>query len=257
VITAAGDICGSATDCTPTGNLIRTIAPTAELTLGDNAYDSGTLAEYNSEYNPNWGSFKPTTYPAPGNHEYDSAGAAGYFSYFGSRAPAPYYSYDLGSWHLISLASDSGVSNAKGSPEETWLLNDLAAHPSSCTLAYWHEPRFTSGTEHSSDSSWVPIWTDLYNANADLVLNGHVHNYERFAPQTPSGARDDARGIVEIVSGTGGVSHYASGPPIANSLVQNDSSFGVLKLTLHPGSFDWQFMPATGSFSDSGSRACH
>jgi hypothetical protein len=103
----------------------------------------------------------------------------------------------------------------------------------------------------------VPIWTDLYNANADLVLNGHVHNYERFAPQTPSGAKDDARGIVEIVSGTGGVSHYASGSPIANSLVQNDTSFGVLKLTLHPGSYDWQFVPATGSFSDSGSRACH
>src|SRR5207248_590648 len=206
-------------------NLVMSINPTVALTLGDNAYENGSLSQYQTEYDPNWGRFKSRTKPTTGNHEWHTANAQGYHDYFGSIAPADYYSYDVGAWHLIALASDNGsISNARGSAEETWLRNDLVAHPNQCTLAYWHEPRFTSGL---------------------------------FAPKTPSGTRDDARGIVEIVAGTGGVSHYTSGSPIANSVVQNDTSFGVLKLTLHPGSYDWQFMPATGNFSDSGSRACH
>jgi len=231
------------------------IAPTAALTLGDNAYTSGSLTQYQTYYDPNWGRFKTTTRPTTGNHEFQTAGAQGYHDYFGITPN--YYSYDIGTWHLIALGSDAGVPNGIGSAEETWLRNDLAAHPALCTLAYWHEPRFTSGSGHSSDTSWTPVWQDLYNAGAELVLNGHVHNYERFAPQTPTGARDDARGIVEIVSGTGGASHYSSGPPIANSLVQNDTDFGVLELTLHSGSYDFRFVSATGSFSDAGSGVCH
>ncbi|TML25938.1 MAG: alkaline phosphatase [Actinobacteria bacterium] len=257
VITAAGDICGSSTDCKPTSDLVLSINPTRALTLGDNAYNDGTLSQFNTEYDPNWGRFKSITSPSPGNHDYHVAGAADYFSYFGAQAPAAYYSYDVGAWHVISLASSAGISPSAGGAEETWLKQDLAAHPSRCTLAYWHEPRWSSGTTHGSNSSWSTVWNDLYAAGADVVLNGHEHNYERFAKQSPSGAADP-NGIREIVAGTGGVSHgYPFGTPIANSEVRNDSTWGVLKLTLHPTSYDWQFVPVAGStFTDSGSDTC-
>jgi chitodextrinase len=257
VITAAGDLCGSSTDCKATSDLVLSINPTRALTLGDNAYNDGSLSQYNSEYDPNWGRFKANTSPAPGNHDYHTSGAAGYFSYFGSRAPAPYYSYDLGAWHLISLASDAGVDPSAGGAEETWLKQDLAAHPNKCILAYWHEPRWSSGTVHGSSSSWSAVWNDLYAVHADIVLNGHEHNYERFAKQNPSGAADP-NGIREIVAGTGGVSHgYPFGTPLPNSQVRNDSTWGVLKLTLHATSYDWQFIPIPGStFTDRGSDTC-
>ena len=257
VITAAGDICTSSTDCRPTSDLVLSIGPTRALTLGDNAYNDGTLSQFNTEYDPNWGRFKSITSPSPGNHDYHVAGAADYFSYFGAQAPAAYYSYDVGAWHVISLASSAGISPSAGGAEETWLKQDLAAHPSRCTLAYWHEPRWSSGTTHGSNSSWSAVWNDLYAAGADVVLNGHEHNYERFAKQSPSGAADP-NGIREIVAGTGGVSHgYPFGTPIANSEVRNDSTWGVLKLTLHPTSYDWQFVPVAGStFTDSGSDTC-
>jgi len=257
VITAAGDICGSSTDCTPTSDLVLSINPTRALTLGDNAYSVGSPSEFSSEYDPNWGRFKANTSPSPGNHDYDTAGATGYFSYFGSVAPAPYYSFDLGAWHLISLASSSGINPGAGSAEETWLKQDLAAHPNKCILAYWHEPRWSSGTVHGSNSDWDAVWNDLYAAHADVVLNGHEHNYERFGKQSPSGAADP-NGIREIIAGTGGASHgYPFGTPIANSEVRNDSTWGVLKLTLHPASYDWQFIPVPGStFTDSGSDTC-
>ena len=257
MVVAAGDICGSSTDCSATASLVESIAPTRALTLGDNAYADGSLLQFTSYYAPNWGRFKAITSPATGNHDYHTANAQGYFDYFGSQAPAPYYSFDLGSWHLISLASNADVANGAGSAEETWLRNDLAANRKPCILAYWHEPRFTSGTVHSSDSSWTPVWQALYNTGTDLVLNGHVHNYERFAPQTPGGAANPA-GPVEIVAGTGGESHYSSGSPIANSVVRNSTTFGVLKLTLHPSSYDFQFVPVPGgTFTDSGSGTCH
>jgi chitodextrinase len=257
VITAAGDICGSSTDCTPTANLVVQINPTRALTLGDNAYNDGSLSEFMSEYDPNWGRFKSKTSPSPGNHDYHISGAGGYFSYFGSLAPAPYYSYDLGAWHLISLASSSGLDPSAGGPEEAWLKQDLAAHKNQCILAYWHEPRWSSGTTHGSNSDWADVWSDLYAAGADVVLNGHEHNYERFGKQSPSGAAD-ARGIREFIVGTGGASHgYPFGTPIANSQVRNDNTWGVLKLTLHATSYDWQFVPIAGStFTDSGSDTC-
>jgi chitodextrinase len=257
VITAAGDICASPTDCAPTASLLDQINPNAALTLGDNAYVDGSLSEYRSYYQPNWGRHDFHIYPSPGNHEFHIANAQGYRDYFGSRAPALWYSYDVGAWHLISLPGDVGVSAGAGSPQETWLRQDLAAHANRCILAYWHEPMFSSGTVHGSDSTFGAIWNDLYNAKADIVLNGHEHNYERFAKQNPSGATDP-NGIREFVVGTGGASHgYPFGTPLANSQVRNDSTWGVLKLTLHASSYDWQFVPIAGStFTDSGSDTC-
>jgi chitodextrinase len=255
VITAAGDICSTATDCAGTAALIDSVGPTRVLPLGDNAYQDGTSSEYADYYNPNWGRFKAKTSPTPGNHEYHTSGAAGYFAYFGSQAPAAYYSYEIGAWHLISLNGD--IDHSAGSAQETWLKNDLAAHPAKCTLAYWHEPRFSSGAQHGSDASFDSFWRDLYAAGADVVLNGHDHEYERFAPQSPSGAADP-NGIREFVVGTGGASHYTFATPIANSEVRDNTSFGVLKLTLHSTSYDWQFLPVAGAtFTDSGTTACH
>ena len=254
VVVAAGDICGSTTDCAPTAALIGRISPRRVLPLGDNAYPDGSLFQYRSYYRPNWGRFKKRTSPVPGNHEYHTANARGYYDYFGARAPRAYYSYNLGYWHLIALTGDIDVS--AGSPQETWLRRDLAAHPSRCILAYWHEPRFTSGTVHSSDPSFGPFWRDLYAVRADVVLNGHVHNYERFARQNPK-AQARRKGIREFVVGTGGESLYESGAPIAHSQVQNDTTFGVLKLKLHRASYHWRFVPvAGGTFTDSGTTRC-
>jgi acid phosphatase type 7 len=256
VIVAAGDICASATNCSPTANLIGQINPTRVLTLGDNAYEDGTLSQYQSYYDPNWGKYKSRTSPAPGNHEYHTANAQGYFDYFGSQAPGPYYSFDIGSWHLISLASDAGVNPSGGSAEETWLRNDLAAHATSCILAYWHEPRWSSGAVHGSDGSWDAVWKDLYAAHADVVLNGHDHEYERFAPQNPSG-QADSRGIREFVVGTGGNGLYSFSSPLATSEVRNATTYGVIKLTLHSQGYDWQFVPVSGAtFQDAGSGSC-
>ena len=255
VIAAAGDICGSRTDCAPTAALLGRIKPTRVLTLGDNAYPDGSRSDYASYYAPNWGRFKAKTSPVPGNHDYHGSSAGGYFAYFGRRAPRAYYSYNLRSWHLIALNGEIDV--GAGSPQERWLRADLAANRRRCTLAYWHEPRFSSGTEHGSDTDFDRFWRDLYAAHAEIVLNGHEHNYERFAPQNPRGAAD-RRGIREFVVGTGGSSHYDLGAPLPTSRVRNDTTFGVLKLTLRPRGYSWKFVPvAPGRFTDSGSGACH
>src|SRR5215210_3967278 len=256
VVTAAGDIAGSATDGVPTGNLIKEIDPTAVLTLGDNAYEDGTLQQYTDYYDPGWGAFKPKTYPIPGNHDYHTPAGEGYFTYFGARAQAEYYSYDLGSWHLIALNGE--LPHSAGSSQEVWLKGDLAANADKCTLAYWHEPRFTSGDVHGNDTSFDPFWEDLYAARADVVLNGHNHNYERFARQNPQGQADPA-GMREFVVGTGGESHYGFGAPQPNSEVRNGETFGVLKLTLHSGSYEFEFAPVAGqTFSDGpATTRCH
>lgn len=259
VFVGAGDIasCASTGD-EATANLLDGIAGTV-FTLGDNAYETGSAAEFNNCYNPSWGRHRARTKPAPGNHDYGTAGAAGYFGYFGSAAGDPakgYYSYDLGDWHIIAL--NSNVANSAGSVQEQWLRADLAASTKSCTLAYWHHPRFSSGLEHGSDPSLQPLWQALYDANADLVLSGHDHDYERFAPQTPAGVADATRGIREFVVGTGGRSHYNLGTLKANSQVFDSNTYGVLKLTLSTGTYAWQFVPvAGGTFADSGSGSCH
>jgi hypothetical protein len=258
VLVAAGDIDG----CGPgqaTAKLAQgidgTVAP-----LGDNAYPSGSASDYSQCYDPTWGQFKDRTHPVPGNHEYDTANASAYFRYFGNLAgPAGrgYYSYDVGTWHIVVLNSNCAyVSCSSGSTQDQWLKADLAAHPTTCTLAYWHHPRFTSG--------WVggtygvtTFWNDLLAAGADVVLNGHAHLYERFAPQDASGALSST-GIREFVVGTGGEALSSLGPPPANREVLDNATLGVLKLTLHASSYDWQFLPIAGqSFGDSGSGNCH
>jgi hypothetical protein len=204
-----------------------------------------------------------------GNHEYLTPGAAGYFDYFngagnahgpaGERARG-YYSFDVGSWHLIALNSvcdEVGGCHA-GSPQERWLRADLAAHPARCTLAYWHHPRFSSGLQ-SSSTRFIPFWQALYEAGVDVVLNGHDHSYERFAPQDPEGQLDPDHGIRQFVVGTGGGSHYGfPGVILPNSEAQNADTFGLLMLTLHPTRYDWEFVPMAGkTFQDSGTAACH
>jgi len=289
VVAAAGDIAcdtsdpafnggaGTSSTCKmmATSNLLVGAGFSAVLALGDTQYDCGSPSDYAASYDPSWGRVKQITLPVPGNHEYKTADpdaygghdcdttghAAGYYGYFGSAAGDPskgYYSYDLGTWHIVVLNTTSAcslISCSSGSAQEQWLANDLAAHPAQCTMALWHEPRWSSKLPSTKSSAF---WTDLYNANADVVVNGHVHDYERFAPQSPAGAPDPTRGIREFVAGTGGKSsENIAATPAANSEVQG-KAYGVLKLTLHASSYDWQFAPATGSsFTDSGSAACH
>ena len=263
VLVGAGDIaeCGSTGD-DATAAVLDGIAGTV-FTLGDNAYQSGTATEFANCYDHSWGRHKARTRPSPGNHEYLS-GAAGYFSYFGSAAGDPtkgYYSYTLGTWLIIVLNSNSScttISCAAGSAQEQWLRSVLASSTARCTLAYWHHPRFNSGAQHGNNSAVAPFWTALYEYNADVVLNGHEHVYERFAPQTPAAAADAARGIRQFTVGTGGADHYSFGTIRANSEVRNGNATGVLKLTLRDGAYDWQFVSAAGSsFTDSGSGVCH
>jgi acid phosphatase type 7 len=264
VLVGAGDIarCTSSGD-EATANLLDSI-PGTVYTLGDNAYESGTATEFANCYDPSWGRHKGRTRPSPGNHEYRTSGASGYFGYFGSAAGDPqkgYYSYDLGQWHVVVLNSNDlcrYVSCAAGSAQAEWLRADLASNPAQCTLAYFHHPLFTSGNYSPGFSEVKPLWDVLYSGGAEVVLNGHDHLYERFAPQSPSGAPDPARGIREFVVGTGGASHYGISTVQPNSQVRNTGTFGVLKLTLHPTSYDWQFVPEAGkSFTDSGSTSCH
>jgi len=272
VVAAVGDIaCPPTTISTPTAttchqmatsDLLAGTTPDAVITLGDNQYDNGELNNFNLSYDPSWGRYKAITKPSPGNHEYNTAGAVGYYGYFGAAAGDPakgYYSFNLGSWHIIALNSNCAkVPCSAGSAQEQWLRTDLAANPALCTLAFWHHPRFTSGTGHSSDLAVDPFWQALYQYGADVVLSGHVHNYERFAPQAPNGTADPVRGIREFVVGTGGKSLYASGTGIDNSEVRNSSTFGVLKLTLRPTGYDWAFTPeASKTFTDTGSHGCH
>jgi hypothetical protein len=197
--------------------------------------------------------------PSPGNHDYNTAGATGYYGYFGASAGDPakgYYSYDLGDWHIIVL--NSNIARDTNSAQLAWLRADLAATTKQCVLAYWHHPRFNSGASHGNDTSVQPFWQALYDANADLILNGHEHTYERFAPQTPTGAADATRGIREFVVGTGGASHYSLGTLQPNSQVFNGSTYGVLKLNLFAGGYSWDFVPVAGaSFTDSGQASCH
>jgi len=272
VIAAAGDIsCDpgnskSTTSChqSETSNLLLNAGLAGVLTLGDNQYDDNTLAKYLQMFDPSWGRAKALIRPGIGNHEYldPAGGASGYFDYFGTAAGARgkgYYSFDIGTWHIIALNSNcSQVGGCgTGSTQEQWLKADLAAHPTTCTLAFWHHPRFSSG-QHGSNSAYDVFWRDLYAVGADVVLNGHDHVYERFAPQNPSAA-PDPRGIREFIAGTGGKNHYGFVSVQPNSEVRNGTTFGVLKMTLHPSGYDWRFVndATSGSFTDSGSDACH
>jgi len=253
VLVGAGDIstCSNNND-EATAKLLDGIAGTV-FNAGDNAYDSGTITEYTNCYDPTWGRHKSRTKSVPGNHEYQTSGASGYFQYFNN--PPAYYAYNLGAWRIYAL--DSEIDTSAGGAQGTWLQSDLAANPKACVLAYWHKPRWSSGTTHGSDSGMQAIWQILYNAGVDVVINGHEHNYERFAQMNATGATV-SQGLREFVVGTGGVGHYSFGSALASSEVRNASTFGVLKMTLHSGSYDWQFIPIAGStFTDSGSANCH
>ncbi|MFF4354810.1 DNRLRE domain-containing protein [Streptomyces sp. NPDC001530] len=258
VLVGAGDISNSGSGDTATANLLDGI-PGTVFTAGDNVYDSGTTTEFNTYYDPTWGRHKARTKPAPGNHDYNTPGATGYYGYFGANAGPSgrgYYSYDLGNWHVVSLNSE--VSMSVGSAQEQWLRSDLAASTKACTFAYWHKPRFTSGANHAPDTSTGPLVQALYDNNAELIVAGHNHQYERFAPMNPSGQLDTARGIRHFVAGMGGASHYSFGTIQPNSEARNSDTYGVLKFTLHANSYDWQFVPEAGkTYSDSGTTSCH
>jgi len=264
VLVGAGDIadCKQLEGAQATAALLATI-PGTIFAAGDTGCPDGTDENFLQCYAPTWGRFKDRTRPAPGNHEYHTKGAGPYFKYFGAAAGEPgkgYYSYELAGWHILSLNSDcSDIGGCgAGSPEEVWLRQDLATHPAACTLAYWHHPLFSSGGTHGNDPEMKVFWQDLYNAGAEIVICGHDHDYERFAPQDPDARPDPARGIREFVVGTGGRHRRGFGTPKPNSEVRNSDTFGVLKLTLHPKGYEWQFIPVAGAtFTDSGEGSCH
>jgi hypothetical protein len=252
VIAAAGDIAGEGLGDDETASVLDKIDPNVVLTLGDNAYPDGALSEFKTYYEPTWGRHRPRTRPSPGNHDYHTEGASGYFTYFGARSPGPYYSFDLGNWHLISL--DSEISMSEGSAQYRWLQSDLAASDARCTLAYWHKPRFSAG-RYDDFTFTTPIWRLLYTARAEVVLNGHDHNYQRYGLLTPDGSAAPVRGIREFVVGTGGRNLYGLSRDPRRQAAQA-RALGVLQLTLRPSAYDWKFVPVSGGYSDSGSAVC-
>lgn len=262
MLIAAGDIAGCGIEKDAETALLLDKLPGTIAVLGDQVYEDGTAQEYTDCYNPTWGRHKARTRPTPGNHEYHSAGAAPYFSYFGAAAGVAgkgYYSYNLGAWHIIVLNSncDDMGGCTRSSAQGQWLLADLAANPTTCTLAYWHHPRFNSGTLHGNDSQVQDFWQILYDYGADVILNGHEHLYERFAPQQPNTTADPVRGLRQFTVGTGGGALSTFGSIRPNSEVRNNTAFGVLKLTLYPTRYDWQFVPIAGqTFADAGSAPC-
>jgi hypothetical protein len=267
VLVGAADIGG----CGPTPShswataaLLDSI-PGTVFVAGDLAYPNGAETEFTRCYDATWGRHRSRTTPAPGVHDLIAPNAQGYFNYFGPIAGDPtkgYYSYNYGAWHVIIIndicTSSAGVNGCTAtSAEGQWLQADLAANPTTCTVAIWHQPLYSSTTV-AVTTAMRTFWQILYNARADLVINGHAHNYERFAPQDPNGNLDLANGLREFVVGTGGESLQAFTTSAPNSQVRNSSTYGVLKLTLHATSYDWQFVQVAGqTFTDSGSQVCH
>ena len=268
VLVAAGDVAcppGMArtrTQCNQadTAALVAHLRPDAVAALGDLQYETGSLAAFHASFDRTWGRFGARLHPAVGNHEYGTPGAAGYFATFGARAGRPgegWYSWNLGGWHLVALnANCEEVGCGPGSPQVRWLRADLARHPARCTLAYWHQPRFSSGL-HGNENDVAALWRTLQRAGADVVLNGHDHDYERFAAQTVDGRADPRHGIVEFVVGTGGKSLYPILFPRRNSRTRA-STFGVLRLVLGRGAYAWRFVGESGErFRDTGVGRCH
>jgi acid phosphatase type 7 len=258
-LVGAGDIarCDSNND-EATARLVGRI-PGTVFTLGDNVQVKGAASEFTNCYGPSWGRFKNRTRPAVGNHEYYTPGAGPYYWYFGAAAGAPgrgYYAYKRGSWLVVVLNSNCDVVRCDAnSAQVAWLRNVLAKNPARCTVAMFHHPLFST----NAPTPWVrTFWNVLYRNRVDLILNGHAHSYERFAPQRPGGTRDTSRGIRQIVAGTGGaepIKPFGARPK--NSVVRNDQTRGVLKLTLRNGSYNWNFVPVAGkTFTDSGGAKC-
>ncbi len=277
VMIGAGDIAVCGTDADErTSRLVDSVlkadsiarVATVVFTLGDNAYPSGSEGvdrDFQRCFATSWGrpNILQAIRPSPGNHDYDSGSASPYFDYFGDRAgPAGkgYYSYDVGSWHVVSLNSElyfEGGNASAAAAQETWLRADLTNHPAKCTLAYFHRPLFSSGN-YGTTTEVRPLWEILYAANADVVLNGHEHHYERFRPQTPQALPDSARGIEEIIAGTGGAQLREIRYPLAaNSAAQIHGRYGVLKLELGEGEYRHSFIDETGRLWDLGGGRCH
>lgn len=229
--------------------------------LGDESGDLGTAEEFASCFDPLWRPFKARTHPVLGNHDWGTGNANGYFDYWGAAAGGRnqgWYSYDVGTWHVVALSSYCGKVGGcgLGSPQVQWLKADLAAHPARCTLAYWHHPYFTSSPQPGTSGNTSGFWSVLYANGVDVVVNAHVRQYERFDPQDPSG-RADPNGIREFVVGTGGGTLIGYSGRAANSAAIDAATFGVLELKLRPGAYDWSFVPARGSYTDAGSASCH
>lgn len=276
MIAAAGDIAcspsdaafnslnGTATACRSryTEQIIQAIRPKYLLPLGDEQYDSGSLTDFAASYAKTWGLSKGISKPVVGNHEYGTPNAAGYFGYFGSAAGSQgsgYYSYTVGKWHVVAINTEctfaAGAAGcAVGSPQETWLKNDLANHLNFCTLAYGHRPRWASSSLASADIA--PLISDMVAAHVDLYLTGHAHSYERFAPQSASGEANSA-GITEVIVGTGGSFYTGTGTIAPNSVIRATNLFGVEKLQLHPRSWDYTYKAENSTFTDSGTGVCH
>jgi hypothetical protein len=254
-----------------TSDLLLAGNPDAILPLGDLQYENAKLTDFWASYDISWGRAPLTakTYPVTGNHEYQTSGASGYYQYWqqktgqdaGHQATNGYYSVEVGAWHIVVLNSNCSAAGGCGatSPQVQWLQADLQAHPAQCTLAAWHHPLF-NGTKNATiktNSAFKPLWDVLYQRGAEIVLNGHVHHYERFAPQTPGGISDSVNGIREFIVGTGGIEKGGSAF-VVGTLQATAKTYGVLKLTLRAGSYDWQFLPAAGeTFTDAGSGTCH
>lgn len=271
IVAAAGDIaCAPGDPVTPTTChqmqtsrlFVGNPAISAVLPLGDEQYEDGLLSEFQGSYDPSWGRALGKSHPVPGNHEYASgSNGNGYFAYFGARAGTAgrgWYSFHVGRWHLVALnANCTHVGGCGASSRQvTWLKHDLAAHHPACTLAYWHQARFSSGPE-GNQPALDAIWKVLYSHHVDVVLSGHDHVYERYALQTPAQARDPRHGIREFVVGTGGKSLDQFTGAFTNGQFRQRRHFGVLKLTLHPHRYEWRFVDTSKHVLDSGDTDCH
>ena len=263
VVVAAGDIAppGTGWGHGATSDRILAIDPTVVLTLGDNQYPSGTLSDFQRHYGPTWGRFRTRTRPSPGNHDYETAGAAGYFAYFGRLAKPrgrSDYSFDLGTWHVVAV--NSAPAGAIGEEQLDRVRSALERSNCRCELAYWHHPRYSSGAVegHDPNPDLGPLWRLLNRHGVDVVLNGHAHHYERFAPLDAEGRLDESAGIREFVVGTGGgTPHPFEDEPVAGSRVRITDVHGVLELVLEPNAYTWRFVSAEGRVLDHGAGACH
>ena len=270
IVAAVGDIAckpntpvgGDECQMQATADLVAERYVDAVFLLGDLQYQDGTLVKFRQSFDESWGALTAPSYPVPGNHEYGTVGAKGYFDYFGSRAGEQgkgYYSFDLGSWHIVALNSNCGGAGgcSENSLQGTWLKQDLAAHQTECTLAFWHHPRFSSGRYHPGEVAVRSFWEILSKKGVDVVLNGHDHLYERFTPMRPDGTVDLEKGIRQFTIGTGGRSLYEFTTVLPTSEARNDKEFGVLFLTLGETQYSWEFTTVDGTPFDAGSGICH
>jgi hypothetical protein len=262
LLVGAGDISSCDNDHDElTARLVESFGEVAVFTTGDNVYERGSAAEFEKCYGPTWGRFRARTHPIPGNHDYETPGAGPYFDYFAGAAGRPgqsWYGWDLNSWRIEMLDSNCEFAGGcgEGSAQLAWLKQDLAAHPARCTLAMWHHPRFSSG-RHGDTAAVQPFWSELAAVGADLILVGHDHSYERFAPIDGTGRPDSVNGMRQIVIGTGGKDLYEFVELHVTSEAHSSTTFGVLALTLWPDRYEWQFVPSEGPFTDKGNGVCH